>query len=81
MSALSIPIPRANQTRSAQLHVVRDGELPASHRRRHAHGTAGGQFQSAARDCAALGLVATVFTIGVVTIVQAFLAVTNLPLP
>ena len=82
MSALYIPITRDDQPNLSRLHVVRDGELPASHQRReHARATARAQSWATARTCAALGSVATVFAIAVATIIQAFLAIPNLPLP
>ena len=82
MSALSIPITRFGDRRSVELHIVRDGEISASQRRhQHARATARRQSWGTARTCAALGSVVTVFTMAMVTIVQAFLAVPNLPLP
>ena len=82
MSALSIPITRSGDRRSVELHIVKDGEMSANQRRRqHARATARRQSWATTRTCAALGSVLSVFTMAMVTIVQAFLAVPNLPLP
>ncbi|MCL2470291.1 MAG: hypothetical protein FWF25_00910 [Propionibacteriaceae bacterium] len=71
--------------RSAQLprlHVVTDGEVSAHSRRKaFAHAVAATQARSSVRAVAALGSVATVFVTAAATLIWAFLAIPNTPLP
>jgi len=80
MSALEIVETTGPRRRAQQLHVVREGEVPARIRRRaYAQAVARTQARLATRTYAALGSVAAVFTAAAVTMVWAFLGVPNLP--
>jgi len=82
MSAQEISYEAASPTTTPAFHVVRDGEISASFRRRaFAHSVARTQRTVAARTYAALGSMAAAFTAAAVTIVWAFLAIPNTPLP
>jgi len=72
----------AHPGRSARLSLVTAGDHSAAwNRRAHARAVARGRDWAVARTYAALGAVFTVFGAAVVTVVTAFLAVPNVPLP
>jgi len=82
MSAVEISFQADSQKVAPRFHVVREGETSSSHRRREfaqAHIHARGVI--AAKTYAALGSMAAVFTAAAVTIMWAFLAIPNTPLP
>ena len=82
MSAQEISYEAASPTAAPAFHIVREGEIPASFQRRaFARNVARTQRMVAAKTYAALGSMAAAFTAAAVTIVWAFLAIPNTPLP
>ncbi|MCL2483415.1 MAG: hypothetical protein FWF43_08415 [Propionibacteriaceae bacterium] len=70
------------RARLTRLHVVADGEVSAHSRRKaYAHAVTAAQAGASARAVAALTTVATVFASAAVTMIWAFLAIPNTPLP
>ena len=81
MSAVEISYDTATTTVPC-FHVVSDGEVSASFRRRaFARRAARAHSVVAAKTYTALGSMAAVFTAAAVTIVWAFLSIPNTPLP
>ena len=82
MSAVEISYETSNGTVAPVFHIVREGEISASFRRKtFAHRVARAHGIVAARTYAALGSMAAVFTAAAVTIIWAFLAIPNTPMP
>ena len=82
MSAQEISYEATSPAAAPAFHVVREGEISASFRRRaFAHSVAHAHSVVAAKTYAALGSMAAVFTAAAVTIVWAFLTIPNTPLP
>ena len=82
MSAVEISYEATSTKGMPAFHIVREGEISASNRRRaFARSAARTRGIVAAKTCAALGSMAAVFTAAAVTIVCAFLSIPNTPLP
>ena len=82
MSAVEISFQADGEKVAPRFHIVREGEISGNHRRRaFAQTQAHARSVVAAKTYAALGSMAAVFTAAAVTIVWAFLAIPNSPLP
>ena len=81
MSAMEILYPTSQPTTPARLHVVREGESSANSRRKaYARAMVRAQ-QVSVRATAGLISIAAVFATAATTLVWAFLAIPNTPLP
>ena len=82
MSAAEISYAAGNLKAAPAFHVVAEGEISANFRRRaFARSVARAQRTVAVKTYTALGSMAAVFAAAAVTLVWAFLAIPNAPLP
>lgn len=82
MSAVEVSYDASPRAAVPQFHVVHEGEISASSKRRaFARSAARVRSVAAAKTYAAFVSMATVFTAAAATIVWAFLSVPNTPLP